>query len=45
MLIERGPKALLLIFFFGTPSGVHLFDHVLWSIIQSSITHYIKQFV
>ena len=28
----------------GTPSGVHLFDQLLWSIFQSSITHYIKQF-
>ena len=29
----------------GTPSGVHLFDHLLWSIFQSSIsTHYIIQF-
>ena len=29
----------------GTPSGVHLFDHLLWSILQSSITHYIKKFL
>ena len=25
---------------FGTPNGVHLFDHLLWPIFQSSITHY-----
>ena len=23
----------------GTPSGIHLFDHLLWSIFQSSIEH------
>ena len=28
-------------FYLGTPSGVYLFDHLLWSIFQSSITHYI----
>ena len=29
----------------GTPSGVHLFDLLLWSIFQSSIfPHYIVQF-
>ena len=27
----------------ATPSGVHLFDHLLWLILQSSITHYISQ--
>ena len=32
-------------FYVGTPSGVHLFNHLLWSIFQSSITHYIKQFL
>ena len=29
----------------GTLSGMHLFDQLLWSIFQSSITHYIKQFL
>ena len=29
----------------GTPSGVHLFGHLLWSIFQSSTTHHIKQFL
>ena len=28
-----------------TPSVLHLFDHLLWSIFQSSITHYIYQFL
>ena len=32
-------------FYVGTPSGVHLFDHFLWSIFQSSIRHNIKQFL
>ena len=31
-------------FYVGTLCGVHLFDHLLWSIFQASITHYIKQF-
>ena len=29
----------------GTPSRVHLFDHLLLFIFQSSITHYIKHFL
>ena len=34
------------VFNVGTPSsGVHLFDHFLWSIFQSSITHYKLQFL
>ena len=33
----------ILYFYVGTPSGVHLFDHLLCSIFQLSITHYIKQ--
>ena len=41
-------EMLLLYYIFlkvGTPSGVHIFDHLLWSIFQSSIfTHYIIQF-
>ena len=34
--------SLLKFFYVGSPSGVHLFDHLLWSTFQSSITHYIK---
>ena len=38
--------SLIIIFFYvGTPSGVHLFGHLLWPIFQTSIfTHYIIQF-
>ena len=36
-----GTGLLNFLFYVGTPSGVHLFDHHLWSIFQSSITHYI----
>ena len=32
-------------FYIGTPNGVHLFDHFLWSIFQSSIRHYIYKFL
>ena len=32
-------------FYVGTPSGVHLFDYLLWSIFQSPITHYIIKFL
>ena len=36
--------SLMLVFYVGTPSGVHLFGHLLWPIFQSSIfTHYIIQ--
>ena len=28
------------LFYDGTPRGVNLFDHLLWPIFQSSITHY-----
>ena len=36
---ESSPCPLLYyhIFYVGTPSGVHLFDHLLWPIFQSSI--------
>ena len=32
-------KKKMLFFFVGTPSGVHLFYHLVWSIFQSSNTH------
>ena len=31
---------IIIFFYVGTPSGVYLFDHLLWSIFQSSITLY-----
>ena len=43
--LEDGPKRyskFILFFYVGTPSGVQLFDHLLWSLFQSSITHYIQ---
>ena len=30
------------LFYVGTPSGVHLFDHLLWSIFQSLIYFHLK---
>ena len=43
--IKIAGMSIFFIFNVGTPCGVHLFDHHQWSIFQSSITHYIIQFL
>ena len=43
--VERLTKFFFFFLIVGTSSGVHLFNHLLWSIFQPSITRYCKQFL